>query len=287
MDPSKRPRRVGVVGYGHLGRFLVEFLTSEGPSSGLELAFVWNRSVVHLQGSVLPSLILHNLRTFHEWNVDLIVEVCHPMISKEFGMEFLKHADYLVGSPTALAEKVLEENLRSMAISSGHTLYIPSGALWGGRDIEHMAQQGTLKALTVTMTKHPHSFKLEGALHGAAMRAVDSPRPVVLFEGPVRDLCPLAPHNVNTMAAAALVAQNLGFDGVRGRLVADASLPNWHVIDIEIEGPTDPETGHTFTVRTTRRNPAALAVVTGSATYSSFLSSLLCARGHGGGLILC
>jgi len=53
------------------------------------------------------------------------------------------------------------------------------------------------------------------------------------------------------------------------------SLPNWHVIDIEIEGPTDPETGHTFTVRTTRHNPAALAVVTGSATYSSFLSSLL------------
>ena len=50
-----------------------------------------------------------------------------------------------MGSPTALAEKVLEENLRSMAKSSGHTLYIPSGALWGGADLEHMAQQGTLK----------------------------------------------------------------------------------------------------------------------------------------------
>lgn len=88
--------------------------------------------------------------------------------------------------------------------------------------IEKCFPPGILQALTVTMTKHPHSFKLEGALHSAAMRAVDSPRPVVLFEGPVRDLCPLAPHNVNTMAAAALVARNLGFDGVRGRLVADA-----------------------------------------------------------------
>ena len=39
--------------------------------------------------------------------------------------------------------------------------------------------------------------------------------------GPVRELCPLAPNNVNTMAAAALAAWNLGFDAVQGCLVAD------------------------------------------------------------------
>ena len=39
--------------------------------------------------------------------------------------------------------------------------------------------------------------------------------------GPVRDLCPLAPNNVNTMACAAIAAHNLGFDGVVGCLVAD------------------------------------------------------------------
>ena len=42
--------------------------------------------------------------------------------------------------------------------------------------------------------------------------------------GPVRGLCPLAPNNVNTMAAAALAAPNLGFDGVRGCLVSDPRL---------------------------------------------------------------
>uniref|UniRef100_A0A8C4QUF2 Uncharacterized protein n=1 Tax=Eptatretus burgeri TaxID=7764 RepID=A0A8C4QUF2_EPTBU len=69
---------------------------------------------------------------------------------------------------------------------------------------------GVLQALTVTMRKHSHS---EGALHRTAMRPVDSPRPVVLFEGPVRDLYPLASHNVNTMAVMALVVRYLGFDG--------------------------------------------------------------------------
>ena len=42
--------------------------------------------------------------------------------------------------------------------------------------------------------------------------------------GPVRGLCPLAPNNVNTMAAAAIIAKNLGFDGVKGRLIADPQL---------------------------------------------------------------
>ena len=39
--------------------------------------------------------------------------------------------------------------------------------------------------------------------------------------GPVRELCPLAPNNVNTMAAAALAAHNLGFDKMQGCIVAD------------------------------------------------------------------
>ena len=43
----------------------------------------------------------------------------------------------------------------------------------------------------------------------------------MLFLGPVRDLCPLAPNNVNTMAVASIAAHNLGFDGVQGCLIAD------------------------------------------------------------------
>ena len=39
--------------------------------------------------------------------------------------------------------------------------------------------------------------------------------------GPVSALCPLAPNNVNTMAAAAISAHNLGFDKVQGAIVAD------------------------------------------------------------------
>ena len=71
------------------------------------------------------------------------------------------------------------------------------------------------------MRKHPVSYRLSGELAELAAKSADSNEAVTLYEGPVRQLCPLAPHNVNTMAAAALAAHTLGFDGVIGRLVAD------------------------------------------------------------------
>ena len=45
-----------------------------------------------------------------------------------------------------------------------------------------------------------------------------------VFAGSVRDLCPLAPNNVNTMATASIAAHNLGFDGVECCLIADSRL---------------------------------------------------------------
>ena len=71
----------------------------------------------------------------------------------------------------------------------------------------------------MTMRKHPSSFKLNGDLKVSNEKVKDAA--VVLFEGPVRELCPLAPNNVNTMAAASVAAHNLGFDKTIGRLVAD------------------------------------------------------------------
>ena len=120
----------------------------------------------------------------------------------------------------------------------------------------------------------------------------------------MKDLCPLAPNNVNTMACAAIAAHNLGFDGVVGCLVADPrltlpppTLPStcvslWfsfsdasppppphllslttHVIEIEVAGPGD--STEQFAVHTVRTNPASSGVVTGKLTYASFMSSLL------------
>ena len=54
-----------------------------------------------------------------------------------------------------------------------------------------------------------------------------------LLSGPVRDLCPLAPNNVNTMAAAAMAAHNLGFDNVTGCLIADPRCNVYYICKLK------------------------------------------------------
>lgn len=275
---SSAMMRVGIVGYGHLGEFLVKRILKEGESLGLTLAFVWNRNPDKLRGSLPEELILHDLSGFKDRGVDVIVEVCHPNIVKQYGVLFLSLVNFLVGSPSALSDQLLNHQLRQAAEHHGRTLYVPSGALWGGQDIQRLNDSGVLTALFIRMSKHPSCFRLTGDVRSDW---TDDEGRRVLFNGSVAELCPVAPNNVNTMAAAAVAAGMLGFEGVRGEIVSDTALSDYHVVEVEVTGVNG------FSVHTVRRNPAKLGAVTGSATYNSFWSSLLVCKGHGGRVYLC
>ena len=287
--PESTKRRVGVVGYGQLGQYLVDKILSQ--PADFELSFIWNRnsSVIEEDERIHPSKVLQDLQDFDKYEVDLILEVAHPIITLQYGATFLERADYFVGSPTVFANHSMD-GLVSASVSGDtkHALYIPSGALWGAIDIQKMAQQGTLGSLSITMAKHPSAFKLYGMLQQKLQTLQQQPGESLLYDGPIRELCSMAPHNVNTIAAAALataMAPGLGFDGVRARLVTDPSL-DAHRIDIEIEGNRPPG-GEQFTVSTRRYNPAVRGAVTGNGTYSSFWSSVLQAAGQRNGLHFC
>ncbi|OQV22161.1 putative L-aspartate dehydrogenase [Hypsibius exemplaris] len=281
-------RKIGLVGFGHVGQYLYEFITSR---DNLEIAFVWNRTRSVLEDAAVPKhLILESLEDFESHTLnrkcDLIIEVAHPSITKTYGMRFLKHADYMIGSPTALADEDVETGLRELATEGAHGLYIPVGALWGAEDIRRLADAGTLHSLCITMTKHPAAFRLSGRLDELNQTAVESQTATVLYDGGIRALCGLAPNNVNTMAAAAVAAHNLGFDKVRGRLIADPAAEGWHIIRVEATG-SKLTNGTQLSVVTERRNPAETGAVTGSATYASFASSVLSAHGKGPGFHIC
>lgn len=56
-----------------------------------------------------------------------------------------------VGSPSALSDCDLNQRLRQAAQEFGRTLYIPSGALWGGQDIQRLNDSGGLKVSAALM----------------------------------------------------------------------------------------------------------------------------------------
>eukprot|EP01116_Phalansterium_solitarium_P005943 TRINITY_DN18269_c0_g1_i1.p1 TRINITY_DN18269_c0_g1~~TRINITY_DN18269_c0_g1_i1.p1 ORF type:complete len:296 (-),score=36.17 TRINITY_DN18269_c0_g1_i1:760-1647(-) len=291
---TPKKRRVGIVGYGNLGQYLANsILFDPKVSNVLELAFVWNRNAQRIidDGKVSRELILENLNDFASQNVDVVVEVCHPQIIADFGELFLQHANFIPGSPTAFADAAVEQKLRRAAHCGSFGCYVPSGALWGAGDIHKMAEVGSLGGLHITMKKHPASLKLEAPLADAvtAYGQSEATGECVIYRGPVRQLCRLAPNNVNTMACAALAGHSLGFDAVTACLVADKALEA-HVVEIDVFGAgygSRPDS-EVFSSRTVRFNPAKPGAVTGNATYASFLSSLLvAARGTGAGFHFC
>lgn len=270
--------KVGVLGYGSLGKYIVQYIIQNGDQYDLQLDFVWNRTSEKLD-ELDSHLVLKDISDASSRKVDLIVEVAHPKIVQQYGSFLLSIGNLFIGSPTALADYKSEKNLRKACEDYKRSVFIPSGAFWGAQDIQKMASLDNLHELTVTMKKHPSAFRVLGELKIKNDELINnsSNESVVLFDGPVRELCPLAPNNVNTMAAAAIAAHNLGFDKVRGCLIADPVLKNWHVVEIRAKGKPRKD-GLAFETTTVRKNPANIGAVTGSATYGSFCSSLLHAR---------
>jgi aspartate dehydrogenase len=206
--------RVGVIGYGFIGRHVVQAIRSR-PDLGLALAFVHARDIDKLQ-DLPPPLIAPSLAALRSFEPDLIVECAHPDVSHRHGADFLAHADYLPLSVNALAEPDTEAALASAALASGRRLFIPHGALIGLDNLVEMRDEWT--EVTITFRKHPDN--IDYAASGIDRAAIRSR--TVLYDGSARGIARLFPRNVNTMTTCALAT--VGLDRCRAILEADPEL---------------------------------------------------------------
>jgi len=272
-------RRVGIIGFGELGQFLVDqILNAPEAKSTHELAFIWNRSSKILRDRLPSHLVLESLADFKTRNPDLIVEVAHPQISIDHGVSFLSSADYMAGSPTAFADLALEAKiLRAANHNDGHGLYIPRGALPGLEEVLNLVGANQLAEAQITMKKHPRSLHFHAPLDPPLL---ETKAERVLYDGPLRELCALAPNNVNTMAVLALASQ-LGFDKVQATLIANPALDH-HITEVLLLGPKT--MGPRFSLSLVRESPAGVGAVTSKATFTSFFRSMLASQGAGDGI---
>ncbi len=279
---SKAARRIGIVGYGKLGQHLCRSILNE-PSlrHRFQLAFLWNLNPEDIGDEIPAELRLDNLDDFESRGADLIVEVAHPCITWDYGARFLATADYMTASATAFAKGDTEAEMRAAARHpNGHGLYIPRGALPGLEEVLRMAAQSKLGGASVAMIKHPASLNYQRELDPPLM-ATTARREI--YNGPLRELCALAPNNVNTMAVLAM-ASELGFDAINARLVADPSLEH-HITEVTLLGPETE--GPRYSLELIRTSPAAVGAVSSTATLDTFLSSTISARDRGDGVHFC
>jgi predicted dinucleotide-utilizing enzyme len=265
---SEDRKRIGIVGYGYIGKYVYEQLASR-PELGLEVAFVHNRSREKI-AALPPGVVLEKLEDFASREAELIVELAHPSITQEHGAAFLAHTDYMPLSLTALADAQLEKRLLETARRHGTCLYIPHGAVVGMDALEEGRQ--VWEEVRMTMKKPPRTFDFSAS---PQWRAEEIRGETVLYQGPTRGICPLFPRNVNSHAAVAL--GGIGFDRTRSVLIADPKL-EVSVIEIEMRGQG-------VEVKVERRNP--MKGVSGVFTLVSTLASICRAKGPKGGMQLC
>ena len=188
-------------------------------SSGTDQAISSPASIQHL--------LLKRVDDFAVTAPDLIVEAAHPEISVAHGATFLEACDYMPLSVTALADDDLRARLVTTAERARHHLILPQGALVGTDAL--LAWRHMWRDVTITFRKHPHNIDLAAVKR----RAQDITSETVIFDGPVREIAPLFPRNVNTMVTCALAT--VGLDKCRGRMIADPALDH-AVAEVEAWG---------------------------------------------------
>ncbi len=260
--------RIGLIGLGYVGRYVYEQISSR-PELRLEVAFVHDLVAERLAG--LPAeLVLSDITLFASRRPDLVVEMAHPAVTRQFGELFLRETDYMPLSMTAFADQGLQDRLLDTARRSDTCLFVPHGAVVG---LESIFEGRELwEEVTMVMKKNPRNLDFSSA---PQCKPADITTPTVLYDGATRGVCPLFPRNVNSHATVALAG--IGFDRTRSVLVADPSL-DVSVIELTARGKG-------IAMRIERSNP--LKGVSGVFTLHSTLAAVCRAKGTVGAIQIC
>ena len=229
---KRPPLRVGLIGFGAIGRRLADAI-AEGQAGHSELSAVLVRRPERIPADVaqrLGCLVTGDAADFLATSFDLVIEVAGHDALKAYAEDALRQGkDLLLISVGALADPHFEKRLHRAAHDYGRRVYLATGAI-AGLDAISAGAVGGLHAVTHSVRKPPAGLLPPEEIEAA----VASGEPRVLYEGPAREAALRFPENVNVAAAVSLAG--LGLDKTIVRVVADPTVVrNTHEIEVRGE----------------------------------------------------
>ena len=223
---SQKTTRIGLIGYGQIGKAVHQMIDAD-PDNGMEVIFIHDQSP-DILADVPGDLALKNLADFAQSSPDLVVEMAHPDITRQWGQKIVEKTNYMLVSVTAMADREIEQMLEETAKKSGTRVFIPHGGVVGMDAL--LENRDVWESVDIVMKKNPKNVDCVAV----GLDPDDIKEETVLYDGPTRGACPKFPRNVNTHATIALAG--IGFDRTHSLLVVN---PEWNtaVVAIHAKGP--------------------------------------------------
>ncbi|MCA6106726.1 aspartate dehydrogenase [Bradyrhizobium cenepequi] len=201
--------KIAVIGYGAIGRFVIEHLHAD-PSIEICAVFSVPRPVS------CPAPLVDSIEALLSTKPELVVECAGHQALRDSGEAVIRSGtDLLVASVGALADPALEQALRR-ATAGGGRLLIPGGAL-GGIEALSAAREAGLDSVEYSGRKAPAAWRGTPAENMIALASVTSAE--TFLETDARTTALQFPQNANVVAALALAG--LGFEKTKVRLIVD------------------------------------------------------------------
>ena len=251
--------KIGLIGCGSIGEFLLEQLNKNKQFLNYEISAVFDarkKSTSKLEklSQIYQFEVFGDLKAFLNSNIDIVVECANIQVANKYATQIIQQKDLVLISIGALAEQSLYEELQSVSKLSGTKVYLPAGAIGG---LELIKAANIMKGL--------YAVSLISRKPLAALSDESLVEETVLFEGSAKDAIEKFPANANV--AITLSLAGLGIEKTQVKIIADpAVMKNNHTI--QVQGDFGEAT---FTIE---NNPSPTNSKTSYLTALSILSTL-------------
>ena len=252
--------RIGLIGCGSIGKFLLEKLNSEKFFPDYQICSVFDEredSKTKLQSlsETYEFTVFQDLNQFLQSEIDLVVECANIQTVNDYAVRIIEQKDLLLISIGALANSSLHDELNTVSKLNGTKIYLPAGRDWRTGCHKKCKYYGWLENCFLGVAKASNRFQ--------PMK--NSRENTVLFEGSAKNAIQKFPQNANV--AIVLSLAGIGIERTSVKIIADPKVTkNIHTIHAQgVFGEVD---------ITVQNNPSEDNAKTSYLTALSILSAL-------------